>query len=86
MPVVIENIGTADDIATIRQLLDDWKVAFETKDVDRIMAFYAPGDEIVTYDLMPPLEYAGREIYGRAGAISSARSKGTLYLSTVMSR
>ena len=30
------------------------------------MAFYAPSDEIVTYDLMPPLEYAGREAYRKS--------------------
>ena len=63
MPLLIQDMGPSADIGAIRQLLNDWKVAFEAKDVDRVMAYYPPNDEIVTYDLMPPLEFAGQDSY-----------------------
>ena len=46
-----------DDRKQIRQARQDWKRAFETRDVEAIMAHYAP--EIVTFDIMPPLTYDG---------------------------
>ena len=51
------------DEAQILQRLDDWKAAFEAKDVDRMMAFYAPGDEFVAFDLMPPIQFVGEKMW-----------------------
>jgi hypothetical protein len=41
--------------AAIRQLYDGWAKAFRVHDVDKIMSFYAPGDTLVAYDVVPPL-------------------------------
>lgn len=45
------------DEATIRQLLDGFANAFRAKDVDGVMSIFAP--EIVSYDILPPLQTAG---------------------------
>lgn len=50
-----------DDEAQIRQLYDDWAKAFRAHDIDGIMAMYAP--DVVAFDFVPPLRYAGREAY-----------------------
>jgi ketosteroid isomerase-like protein len=42
------------DIAT---LLDRWVDATRDKDIDRLMSLYAP--EIVYFDVVPPLQFAG---------------------------
>jgi uncharacterized protein (TIGR02246 family) len=47
----------------IKALYDQWAKAFEAKDIDSIMAVYAPGDDLIAYDLVPPLQYKGREAY-----------------------
>ena len=51
------------DEAQIRQLLDDWKRAFEARDLEGIMKMYAPGDELVSFDVVPPLQYKGYAAY-----------------------
>jgi ketosteroid isomerase-like protein len=54
---------TGDNAATkeIRGWLDRWTKAFTEKDVDAIMALYA--DDIVAYDIVPPLQYVGKSAY-----------------------
>lgn len=49
--------------AEIRALFDRWTKAFEAKDIDGIMAVYAPGDAVVAYDIVPPLQYKGKDAY-----------------------
>jgi uncharacterized protein (TIGR02246 family) len=49
--------------AAIRKMLDGWKVAFEAKDLAKVMTYYAPGDRVVAFDIVPPLEIVGRENY-----------------------
>jgi ketosteroid isomerase-like protein len=51
------------DEAAIRKLLDGWAKAFHDKNLDAIMAMYKPGDELVAYDIVPPLRYVGYEAY-----------------------
>lgn len=41
----------------VRALLDSRSEAMRTKDIDRLMALFAP--EIVYFDLVPPLQYVG---------------------------
>ncbi|HXM94280.1 MAG TPA: nuclear transport factor 2 family protein [Candidatus Dormibacteraeota bacterium] len=53
----------ANDEAAIRQLLDQWAKAFRAKDLDGIMAIYEPGQALVSYDIVPPLQYTGFEAY-----------------------
>lgn len=49
------------DETQIRQLLDDWTRAVQAKDIDRLMSFYA--SDIVAFDMIPPLWFAGKEAY-----------------------
>lgn len=53
--------SSASDEAGIRAWMDAWTKAFEARDVNAIDAMYAP--EIVAYDLIPPLQYSGKEAY-----------------------
>lgn len=48
----------------IREVMDTWKSAFEAKDLERIMSLYA--DDVVAFDMMPPLKFAGKEAYRKA--------------------
>jgi len=45
----------------IRGWLDRWVKAFKAKDIDAIMALYA--DDVVAYDVVPPLQYIGKDAY-----------------------
>ena len=49
--------NNADDEAAVRKLIDEWTAAFEAKDLDKMMANYAPG--VVLYDCIPPFEVVG---------------------------
>ncbi|KOG91958.1 hypothetical protein ADK38_00320 [Streptomyces varsoviensis] len=42
--------------------MQEWKKAFESKDVDSIMAFYAP-EGFTAFDLMPPFHFEGGEMW-----------------------
>src|SRR5919106_1506991 len=41
----------------VRALLDSWSGAIRIKDIDRLMSLYSP--DIVYFDVVPPLQYAG---------------------------
>jgi uncharacterized protein (TIGR02246 family) len=45
----------------IRSWLDRWTKAFTKQDVDSIMALYA--DDVIAYDVVPPLQYVGKDAY-----------------------
>ena len=49
--------------AQIVQRREDWKAAVEAGDVERVMSFYAPGDEYVGFDIMPPLQFVGWDAF-----------------------
>jgi uncharacterized protein (TIGR02246 family) len=58
------NARTASDSeAEIRQLLDRWAKAFRAKDLNGVMAIYEPGQALVAYDIVPPLQYSGYDAY-----------------------
>lgn len=48
--------GLASDEARIRDLVEDWANALRAKDVDALMAHYAP--DLLAFDLAPPLQHA----------------------------
>lgn len=50
----------------IKTLIDEYLSAVRRKDLDRLMACYT--DDVVAYDLMPPLEYRGAHSYKKAWA------------------
>jgi ketosteroid isomerase-like protein len=41
----------------IRQRIDEWANAIRAKDVEGVLSLYAPNN--VSFDLDPPLQYAG---------------------------
>ena len=44
-------------------MLDRWAKAMHDRDLKRIMAMYAPGNQLVAYDIVPPLQYVGHQAY-----------------------
>src|SRR4249919_1504196 len=51
------------DDQRIRQIIERWRVAFEKKDANGVMAIYSR--DVVAYDIVPPLQYVGYEAYRR---------------------
>jgi uncharacterized protein (TIGR02246 family) len=51
----------ASEEAQIRQRLDAWAQALRAKDIDTLMAYYAPA--ILAFDIVPPLQCRGIEAY-----------------------
>ena len=49
------------DEAQIRAVIDEWADGVRTKNVDRCMASHA--QEILLFDLPPPLQYTGAQAY-----------------------
>ena len=47
----------------ISQVFNGWAKAFEAKDVDGVMAMYAPGTALTAYDIVPPLQFKGADAY-----------------------
>lgn len=68
-------MGSASE-AEIREVLHKWEAAFSARDLDAVMAFYAPG--VVTYDVDPPLQYVGKDAYRKDWADYFARYTGRL--------
>jgi uncharacterized protein (TIGR02246 family) len=52
----MEDAMAATD-SEVRALLDQWSEAIRAKDIERLMALYAP--DIVYFDVVPPLHYTG---------------------------
>jgi uncharacterized protein (TIGR02246 family) len=53
-----ENSKATDD-GQIRGLMDDWARALRAKDINRLMADYAP--DVLAFDLINPLQYLGSD-------------------------
>jgi uncharacterized protein (TIGR02246 family) len=51
----------ASDEAQIRQQIDSFVKAFRARDVNLMMSLYAP--EFISFDIVPPLQYVGRDAY-----------------------
>ena len=52
------------DVAAAQEIhgwIDKWRKAVSAKDVDSVMELYT--DDVVAYDLVPPLEYVGKAAY-----------------------
>ncbi len=55
--------STTGDKATIEAQVEKYRKAFEAKDVNAIMAAYAPGKQLFVFDVVPPREYSGWNAY-----------------------
>jgi len=50
-----------NDEAEIKRVIDGGVEAFRARDIDGVMSLYAP--DLVAFDLVPPLQYAGAGAY-----------------------
>src|SRR4029077_2715335 len=55
------TVGDPAAAPEIRGWIDSWTKAFSAKDVDRVMELYT--DDVVAYDIVPPLQYIGKPAY-----------------------
>jgi ketosteroid isomerase-like protein len=55
--------SAASDKAAIEAQVEKYRKAFEAKDVNAIMANYAPGNQVFVFDAIPPREYASWDAY-----------------------
>src|SRR5919201_5786898 len=53
----------AKDEADINALEQNWAAAVKAKDSQKIMSFYAPGEKLFVFDVVPPRQYAGSDAY-----------------------
>lgn len=61
MSQIPSNCSAPSDEAEIRRLIAKWSAALEKKDVDGLLADYAP--DVLLYDLKPPYEIRGVEAF-----------------------
>jgi uncharacterized protein (TIGR02246 family) len=54
-----KNKAADDD--QIRQLIDGWAKALRAKDINGVISNYAP--DVLTFDIVPPLQYLGTDAY-----------------------
>lgn len=59
------------DVDAIKARYAQWKRAFEARDVNGVMALYAP--DVVAYDAVPPLQFIGADDYRKDYATAFAR-------------
>ena len=66
MPLIFMDANgktSQNDEAEIRQLLDRWAKAVRTKDLPAVMSIYEPGEGLIAYDIVPPLQDSGFNAY-----------------------
>lgn len=68
----------AEDEAGVQQWIADFTHAFDARDTNAVMELYTP--DVVAYDVVPPLQYVGRDDYGKDFARFFAGFKGPLDL------
>jgi len=65
--VLLAGVGAtpvrADDRADVKALEERLVAALNAKDVDRIMACYAPDESLVVFDVIPPRQYVGAKAF-----------------------
>jgi ketosteroid isomerase-like protein len=71
---------SAQSVQQIRQLFDGWARAFEAKDVDGVMAMYAPN--ITAFDIVPPLQFRGADNYRKDYSQFFSQFSGPIQLET----
>ena len=50
-----------NDEAEIQRAIEGYVEALRARDIDGVMSIYAP--ELVSFDLVPPLQYVGADVY-----------------------
>jgi ketosteroid isomerase-like protein len=70
---MVMETTTVIDAAQVRQLMENLGKAISAKDIDGVMAFYAP--DIVAFDIIPPLQFEGAAAYRKNWAEGFAMSR-----------
>jgi uncharacterized protein (TIGR02246 family) len=70
--------STSDGKAEIEALEKSFIAAFNAKNVDAIMALYAPGNQLYVFDVTPPRAYAGWEAYKKDWEQAFAENPGPI--------
>ena len=58
--------STGDDEAAIQTIYKEFCEAVIAKDLNKIMSFYAPGDELLAFDAFIPRQYKGAAAYRKS--------------------
>ncbi len=61
--IAFNAAAKSDDKGQIQALEEQAAAAFAAKDVDKIMQFFAPGDDLFVFDVIPPRQYVGAAAY-----------------------
>ena len=64
------------EVDAIKAEYQQWRDAFEARDLDAIMAVYTP--DVVAYDLIPPLQFDGADAYRKDYSDFLAQFKGPI--------
>jgi ketosteroid isomerase-like protein len=73
---------SAESSRQISQIFNGWAKAFEAKDVDGVMAMYAPGSALTAYDIVPPLQFKGADAYRKDYSVFFSQFSGPLQVET----
>src|SRR4029079_1823522 len=73
---------SAESARQISQIFNGWAKAFEAKDVDGVMAMYAPGTALTAYDIVPPLQFKGADAYRKDYSEFFSQFSGPLQVET----
>jgi uncharacterized protein (TIGR02246 family) len=66
------------DEQEIRALEDKFAAAFSAKDAEAVMKVYAPGSDLVVFDVIPPRQYVGWDAYKKDFESTFAGFKGPM--------
>lgn len=70
------STNSRKDVDAIKAQYEQWKHAFEARDLNGIMAIYAP--DVVAYDIVPPLQFDGADAYRKDYSEFLAQFKGPI--------
>lgn len=69
------STGNTDE-GGVKAVIDQWSTAFSARDVNGVMAVYAP--DVIAYDIVPPLQYTGKDAYRKDYEQFFAQYKGPI--------
>ncbi len=72
--------GNGQSESDIKALFATWQKAFEAKDVNGVMAVYAPGTTLTSFDIVGPLQFKGAEAYRKDYADFFAQFSGPIHV------
>ena len=70
--MAVEDNKKSDE-AEIQRLLDDGIGSLRDKNIEGVMSLYA--QEVVSFDIVPPLRYVGTDVFRKFGKRYSRRSR-----------